>query len=380
VAATGVAAALVSTAASATRLGLPRGATPAAAGTAQWADNAATRTAPDGPGVAVLATTAACVSQGASRSVMTHSFDSAHHMWVVHVARQLCSSLFVQEAAYRKPPQGGLNYPQRLSSVGRLVRMQAPGTYHVALVPRDVCVQTDTGANWNSAPRWPGILSGPGVSQPEQLSHWSRGPNTWTSAAATACKPFLPPPAPAVTAKCPLDCTGIAAVTMSARNPVTFSGLEVAPILNGKMLTNRILRLGPGGSGSVVFNARDGDTITFAYVYPNSTRPPFKPVGRPVKVTCPPGAPPLVVTLACPCAGNVTAGIQATNASRYAMQVAVLVNGVQKSVLTLAAHQSRTFTVVTTRQATLTFGFRYNTTGQFPAAFTPVKFSVTTSQ
>jgi hypothetical protein len=377
VVATGAAAALLSTAAGATRIGLP-GAPASANGTARWASvQAAAVAVPQAVGV--LTSTLTCVSAGASRTVMTHSFDAAHRMWVVHVARQLCSSLYVQEAAYRKPLQGGLNYPQRLSSVGRLVRMQAQGTYHVPLVARNVCVQTDAGANWNSPPRWPGILSGPGVTQPEQLSHWSVGPNTWTSSAPSACKPFLPPPAPKVVAKCPLDCTGIAHVTMSARNPVTFSGLQIAPILNGRMLTTRILRLGPGQSGSVAFNARDGDVITFAYVYPNSTRPPYKPVGRPFKVQCPPGAPPLVVTLACPCAGDVTGTIQVTNASRYALQVAVFVNGMQKAVIPMAPKQSGKTTLVTSRQATITFGFRYNVTGQFPPTFTPIAFKVATS-
>src|SRR5207244_1087494 len=151
-------------------------------------------------------------------------------VWVVRVARPLCSSLYVQEAAYRKPLRGGVDYPQRLSTVGRLVRMQAPGTYRVPWVARNACVQTDAGANWNSPPRWPGILPRPGATQPKQLSHWSVGPNTWTSSPPGACKPFLPPPAPRVTVKCPADCTGIAQVTLSATNPVTWASLQVAPI------------------------------------------------------------------------------------------------------------------------------------------------------
>jgi hypothetical protein len=377
VVATGAAAALLANAVGATRIVLP-GAAAVAGGTAQWASRPAAQVAVPVPQAAgVLSSTLACVSPSSSRTVMTHSFDAVHHMWVVHVARALCSSLFVQEAAYRKPLQGGLNYPQHLSSVARLVRMQAPGTYHVPLVARNVCVQTDTGANWNSPPRWPPILSGPGVTQPQQLSHWSRGPNTWTSSLPAACKPFLPPPAPKVVANCPLDCTGIAQVTMSARNPVTFSGLLIAPIVNGRMLTTKILRLGPGRSGSVVFSARDGDVITFAFVYPNSTHPPFKPVGRPFKVLCPPGAPPLVVTLACPCAGDITGTIQVTNASRFALEVAVLVDGLQRVVIPVAPKQSGNTTLTTSRQATVTFGFRYNTSGHFPPTFTPVSFKVT---
>jgi hypothetical protein len=377
VVATGAAAALLFNAAGATRIVLP-GAPATAAGTAQWEKAPAAQVAvPQAAGA--LTSTMACVSAGSSRTVMTHSLDAAHHMWVVHVARALCSSLFVQEAAYRKPLQGGLNYPQRLSKVARLVRMQAAGTYHVPLVARNVCVQTDAGANWNSPPRWPPVLSKPGVTQPMQLSHWSRGPNTWTSSRPAACKPFLPPPAPKVVAKCPLDCTGIAQVTMSARNPVTFSGLLIAPILNGRMLTSKILRLGPGRSGSVVFNARDGDVITLAYVYPNSTRPPFKRVGRPFKVQCPPGAPPLVVTLACPCAGDVTGTIQVTNASRYALEVAVLVDGTQAAVIPVAPGRSGNTTLTTSRQATVTFGYRYNVSGQFPPTFTPIAFKVATT-
>ena len=379
VVATGAVATLVSTAAGAAKIGLPGTGTAVTGGVAQWAGAPVLRAGAGPASAGVLTATASCISQNASRTVMRHSLDAAHHMWVVHVARQLCSSLFVQEAAYRKPLQGGLNYPQRLLSVGRLVRMQAPGTYHVALVARNVCVQTDTGAQWNSPPRWPPFLSGPGVPQPQQLSHWSVGPNTWTSSPPSACKPFLPPPAPRVTVKCPPDCTGIAQVTVSATNPVTFSGLVIAPILNGRMLTDHLLRLGPGRSGSVVFSARDGDTVTLAYVFPNSTHPPYKPVGKPVKVLCPPGAPPLVVSMACPCAGDVTGTIQATNASRYPLQVSVRVDGVEQAVISVAAKQSGTVTLTTARQATLTFGYRYNVTGQFPATFTSISFKVATS-
>jgi hypothetical protein len=372
------AAALVSTAAGAVRVGLP-GIHSAVSGGAGQLGTAPLQRAGVPANSGILEATASCASQTASRTVMTHSADAVHHMWVVHVARPLCSSLFVQEAAYRKPLQGGVDYPQQLSTTGRLVRMQAPGTYKVPWVARSSCVQTDAGANWNSPPRWPATLPRLGAPQPQQLSHWSVGPNTWTSARPTACKPFLPPPAPTVKVQCPLDCTGIAHVTLSAKNPVTFAGLMVVPFLNGKMISNRALRLGPGASGSVLFFAHDGDTITLAYVYPNSSHPPLKPVGRAVKVQCPPGAPPLVVSMACPCAGDVTGTVQATNASRYPLQVAVLVNGVQQAIITVAAKKSGTVSLTTARQATLTFGYRYNLTGQFPATFTRISFKVATT-
>jgi hypothetical protein len=383
VAVAGVAAGLVSTAAGAVRSGDSPGPVAAlrAAPVGGWEntspDPGSAPPVPDSSGV--LSSLTSCVTANASRTVMTHSLDARRRSWVVHVARRLCSSLFVQDAQYRKPLQGGRDYPQRFVTAARLVRMQAPGTYRVPLVSRNPCVQTDTGASWGSPPRWPPVLARVGVTQPQQLSHWSRGPNTWYAAPPAACKPFLPPPRPTVSVHCPQNCTGIATVTVSARNPTTYAFLKVAPVVNGRVLTTRILGIRPGGSGSVSFSARDGDTITLRYVYPNSTHPPYRPVGRPVKVNCPPGAPPVAVTTVCPCVGDLSGTVQVTNASRFPLEVAVSVGGVPKAVVSVPPKRSGAVTLTLSRNATLTFGYRYNVTGHFPPTFTRIAFKVTTS-
>jgi hypothetical protein len=375
VAATVAAVALVSTAAGATRIGLPgsHSSTPAAV-VDQWADLPA---APVVSGAGSLAAT--CVAATASRTAVSHRYDAVHRTWVVRVAKPLCAALYVQDAQYRKPLQGGRDYPQTLAATGKLIRMQAVGTYTVPLVARGACVQTDTGANWTTPPRWPPTLAGVGVPQPQQLSHWSVGPNTWSSSPPAACVPATPVPAPKVTVKCPADCVGLAQVTMSAPNPTTWLTLQIAPVLNGKLLHDHVLRLAPGKSGSVVFSAHDGDTITFGYVYSSTSKYPFKPFGHAVKVVCPPGAPPVVVTLSCPCAGAVTGSVQITNASRYALQVAVFVNGVRTSIVAVAARGTGRATLSMNHGGTATFGFRYNVTGSFPATFAPIQLKVSAS-
>ncbi len=380
VAAIGVAIGLASTAGAVRTGGFPGAVAPLrAAPTGGWEDTtpqpASAAPLPDSTGISSLAS---CVTANASRRVMRHTYDAVHHSWVVHVARRLCSTLFVQDAQYRKPLQGGRDYPQRFVTKARLVRMRAPGTYRVPLVPRNPCVQTDTGASWGSPPRWPAVLARLGVTQPMQLSHWSRGPNTWYAAPPAACKPYLPPPRPTVSVHCPQNCVGIATVTVSARNPTAYAHLKIIPIMNGRVLTTRVLVVRPSRSASISFQARDGATITLRYLYANSHQS-SKPVGHPVKVNCPPGAPPVVVTMACPCTGDVSGTVQVTNASRFALEVAVSVDGVTKAVVSVPPKQGSTVTLTLSRNTTLTFGYRYNLTGHFPPTFTRIAFKVTTS-
>src|SRR5262249_58620377 len=127
----------------------------------------------------------------------------------------------------------------------------------------------------------PAIVPGEARPQRRQWSHWRSAPTPGSPSPPPRSPPFLPPPSPTVTSKCPQDCTGIAVVTVSARNPVTWSSLQILPILNGRRLTNHVLRLGPGRSGAVSFRARDVETVTLAYVYPNSPHPPYHPAATP---------------------------------------------------------------------------------------------------
>jgi len=380
-AATGAAAALVSTAASATKVGLPGAPAPVPAPrAAEWATTTTgTGATPEGDGAGLMAAVATCVGAGASRSALSHTYDRVHRTWVVRVARPLCAPLYAQDARYRKPLPGRRDYPQTLQATGRLVRMQAPGTYRVPLLARNSCVQTDTGASWSTPPRWPRTLAAPGVPQPMQLSHWSVGPSTWFSLPAARCAPLTPVPAPKVTVHCPKDCAGTAQVTMSATNPTTWLTLQIAPVLNGRMLHTRVLRLGPGRSGSVTFPARDGDTLTFGYVYSSTSRYPFKPFGHPVRIKCPPGAPPVVVSVACPCDGELTGSVEITNLSRYPLQVAVFVSGVPQAVVAVPPRKTGTAPLTMARRAVATFGFRYNVTGTWPAVFAPIQLTVTAS-
>jgi hypothetical protein len=382
VAAVGLASGLAATAAGAVKTGGSPGAAALlrAAPVGGWENTSpGAGSAPPVPADAgMISSLTSCVSANASRTVMRHALDARHHSWVVHVSRRLCSTLFVQDAQYRKPLQGGRDYPQRFVMAARLVRMQAPGTYRIPMVPRNPCVQTDTGASWGRAPRWPPVLAAPRVAQPMQLSHWSRGPNTWYSAPPAACKPVLPLPGPVVSVNCPQNCTGIATVTVSARNPTTYALLKVVPVVNGRMLATHALSVRPGGSGSVSFRARDQDTVTLRYIYPGKM-PGTKPVGRPVRVICPPGAPPVVVTMACPCTGDLSGTVQVTNPSRFPLDVAVSVDGVPKAVVSVPPKQNGAVTLTLSRNVTLTFGYRYNLTGQFPPTFTRIAFKVTTS-
>jgi hypothetical protein len=375
--------ALAGTAASAT-VGLPRvlhtGAAPAPA---PWADSAVV---PDSDGEAsgtawggsTLATTVAtCVSPSASRTALSHRFDGVHHLWVVRVARKLCQPLFAQDAQYRKPVQGRRDFPQTLAATARLIRMQNVGTYQVPLTGRNSCVQTDTGANFGSPPRWPRTLAGLGVPQPMQLSHFSVGPNTWSNQPAAKCAPFAPVPAPSVKVSCPADCKGIGTVTVTARNQTTNLYLRIAPVVNGKLLHDRVLTLSPGRTGSVSFRAADGSKLTFGYVYSASISAPFKPFGRPITIICPPGAPPVTVTLGCPCVGPVTGLVMITNVSRYPIQVAVFVNGQRGPTVVVAGKHKGQAGFTMAKGASATFGYRYQINGTFQPTFAPIQLKVT---
>lgn len=327
-------------------------------------------------GQGMVASSAACVSAGASRTALTHRFDGVHHLWVVHVSKKLCQPLFVQDAQYRKPLEGRKDFPQTLVATARLIRMQNPGTYQVPLTGRNSCVQTDTGAQFGSPPKWPRTLAKLGVPQPLQLSHFSVGPNTWSSQPAAKCAPFAPTPAPSVKVNCPADCKGIGTVTVTARNQTTNLFLRIAPIVNGTLLHDHVLMLGPGRTGSVSFRAADGSRLTFGFVYSASIHAPFKPFGKAITIICPPGAPPVTVTLGCPCVGPVTGLVKITNVSRYPIQVAVFVDGQRGPTVVVAGkHQGQAdFTMA--RGATATFGYRYQINGVFQPSFASIQLKV----
>jgi hypothetical protein len=373
--------ALAGTAASAAKLGLPGLHHDAAA--PQWQQDAGSGQLTAGSqlgGVgsgSVVAATAGCVPAGASRTTLTHRFDAVHRVWVVHVAKILCQPLFVQDAQYRKPLAGHKDFPQHLAATGRLIRIQGAGNYSVPLVGRNTCVQTDTGAQFGSPPKWPTTLAALGVPQPQQLSHFSVGPNTWSSPPAAACAPFTPTPAPKVKANCPANCNGIATVTVTATNQTTNLVLQIAPVLNGVVQHNHILRLNPGATGSVSFGARDGSKLTFGFVYSSTSRFPFKPFGKAITIVCPPGAPPVTVTVNCPCAGTATGTISIANPSRYTVQVAVFVDGVRGPLVTVAAKHTGKANFAMPPRASATFGFRYQLNGVFQPSFAPIQLKVT---
>jgi hypothetical protein len=375
--------ALAGTAAGAS-VGLPRVLHASAApAESHWADSNVVPGSEDGQaagqvwaGNALTTATSTCVAPSASRTALKHTFDGAHMRWVVRVAKKLCQPLFVQDAQYRKPVQGRKDYPQTLVTTARLIRMQNVGTYAVPLTTRSSCVQTDTGASFGTPPRWPRTLAKLGVPQPLQLSHFSVGPNTWSSQPPAKCLPFAPVPAPTVKVACPADCKGIGTVTVTARNQTTNLNLRIAPVVNGKLLHDHVLTLGPGRTGSISFRAADGSRLTFGYVYSLQSSAPFKPFGKPIVILCPPGAPPVNLTVNCPCAGPTAGLLKIANTSRYVVQVAVFVNGVRGQTVAISGKHTGQLSFSMAKGATATFGYRYQINGVFQPLFTAIQLKV----
>lgn len=136
---------------------------------------------------------------------------------------------------------------------------------------------------------------------------------------------------PAATLKaamaCTGDCAGAPPITVSATNSSTRDQLQVFVLVDGKVVTGKVLTLAAGRSGSMRLVVHDGNRVSLAYRWQQGRRwTSLIGYGMPIVVDCPPAAH-VDFTVDCPCDGEIVATVRDVNATRYQHVISVQVAG-----------------------------------------------------